>query len=86
MLNEGVCELQYRTDLWIIFQVVEAQFGSEPALVTAIMEKFATFATVADFAPTVSAPTGGVYQLPLIVSLRRGFKIKNLILKLQVSI
>ena len=83
MLNEGVCELQYRTDLWIIFQVVEAQFGSDPALVTAIMEQFATFATVADFAPTVAAPTGGVYQLPLIVSLRRVFKMRNLIFQIS---
>ena len=78
MLNEGVCELQYRTDLWIIFQVVEAQFGSDPALVTAIMEQFATFETLADFAPIVAASTGGVYQLPLIVALRRVFQTNKI--------
>ena len=83
MLNEGVCELEYRTDLWIIFKVVEAQFRSEPELVTAIMEQFATFATVADFVPIVAAPTGGVYQLPLIVSLRRVFKLKNLVFEIE---
>ena len=74
VLNDGVCELQYRTDLWIIYQVVNKRYSAEPEIVTALMEKFATFATVADFAPMVAAPTGGEYQLPLIVSLRKVLK------------
>ena len=74
VLNNGVCELQYRTDLWIIFQVVNARFSDQPEIVTALMEKFVTFATVADFAPMVAAPTGGEFQLPLIVSLRKVLK------------
>ena len=91
-MNEGVCQLQYRTDLWIIFQVVEARFSDQPAIVTAMMKKFATFETIADFAPMVTSPTGGEYQLPLVVSLRRVFEIyikfrskllKSVILKLS---
>ena len=74
-MNDGVCELQYRTDLWIIFQVIEDRFSDQPEIVTAMMEKFATFETVADFAPTVTLPTGVEYQLPLVVSLRRVFEI-----------
>ena len=74
-MNEGVCELLYRTDLWIIFQVVEAKFGSQPEIVTAIMEKFATFASVADFAPIVVGPAGKNYQLSLIVTLRWVFQM-----------
>ena len=73
VLNDGVCELQYRTDLWIIFQVVQARYSDQPEIVTALMEKFASFATVADFAPIVASPTGVDYQLPLIVSLRKVF-------------
>ena len=77
VLNDGVCELKYRTDLWIIYQVVNDRYDDQPEIVTALMEKFATFATVADFAPMVSAPTGGEYQLPLIVSLRKVFRKVN---------
>ena len=74
VLNDGVCELQYRTDLWIIYQVVYDRYSDQPEIVTALMEKFATFATVADFAPIVASPSGEDYQLPLIVSLRKVLK------------
>ena len=77
VLNEGVCELQYRTDLWILFQVVEARYSDQPEIVTALMEKFASFATVTDFAPMVEISTDGEYQLPLIVSLRKVLKKWN---------
>ena len=39
-----------------------------------MMEKFATFETVADFAPLAD---GGEYQLPVVVSLRKVFEIYN---------
>ena len=72
--DDGVCELQYRTDLWIIFQVINGRYSDQPEIVAALMEKFATFATVADFAPMVPSPTGGQYQLSILVSLRKVFK------------
>ena len=86
VLNDGVCELQYRTDLWIIFQVVNARYSDQPEIVTALMEKFATFATVADFAPIVASPTGEDYQLPLIVSLRKVLRKCNSKILLQESL
>ena len=86
VLNDGVCELQYRTDLWIIFQVVSDRYSDQPEIVTALMEKFATFATVADFAPIVASPTGEDYQLPLIVSLRKVLRKCNSKILLQESL
>ena len=68
ILNEdGVCELQYRTDLFIIYKVMLEIFSSEQDILEAIMVKFSEFENLAAMSPVVS---GGV-EITLIVSLRQ---------------
>ena len=63
---DGVCELQYRTDLFIIYQVMFGIFSSELDVLEAIMIKFSEFENLAAMSPVAA----GV-EVTLIVSLRQ---------------
>ena len=63
---DGVCELQYRTDLFIIYQIILGIFSSELDVVEAIMIKFSEFENLAAMSPVAA----GV-EVTFIVFLRQ---------------
>merc|ERR1711917_103617 len=52
--SDGVCELQYRTDLFIIYQVMLGIFSSEIEVLDAIMLKFSEFENLAAMSPVAA--------------------------------